>query len=103
MEIPTGLAEDTVEHTVEVLANSFVNDAFQRYLAFDLFNLPDSAALDAEMNRELFKDFIPEIKADGAVLITLPGSAIASVWWVEPAHCRTHRQASVQWLHRSEC
>lgn len=80
MEIPTGLVEDTVEHTVEVLAKTFINDPFQRYLVFDQFELPDSESLDVSVNRRLFSEFIPEIKEGGASLVTLPGTGIASVW-----------------------
>jgi hypothetical protein len=80
MEIPTGLVEDTVEHTVQVLANSFVNDPFQRYLTFELLQLPDTAVLDVVANKQVFDGFIPEMVADGASLITVPGSGIASVW-----------------------
>jgi hypothetical protein len=80
MEIPTGLVADTVEHTIKVLSNAFVDDPFQRYLTFELLELPDTATLDVSVNKRLFESFIPEIKADGASLITVPGSAIASVW-----------------------
>jgi hypothetical protein len=81
MEIPKGLVADTPERTIEILSKCFVNDAFQRYLVFDALELPDSVPFEVSLNEQLFNDFIHGIAASGvASLITLPGSAITSVW-----------------------
>jgi hypothetical protein len=78
--IPAGLVADTQDHAINILSTCFVNDAFQRYLVFDHLELPDSAEFDLSVNRRAFSEFIPEIAASGAVLVTVPGSAITSVW-----------------------
>lgn len=80
IEIPAGLIEDTPEHTITTLSNCFNDDAFQRYLVFDHLGIPESEKLVASMNRKAFGEFIPAIMADGGVPITLPGSAVTSVW-----------------------
>lgn len=80
IEIPTGLIEDTLEHTITTLSNCFNDDAFQRYLVFDHLGIPESENLVTPMNKRAFGEFIPAIMADGGVLVTLPGSAITSVW-----------------------
>jgi hypothetical protein len=83
MEIPKGLVADTPEHTIEIVSKCFVNDAYQRYLVFDHLEIPDSVPFDVSLNEQLFSDFIHGLAAsEAASLITLPGSAIASVWWV---------------------
>lgn len=80
LEIPEGLVEDTPEHTITTLSNCFNDDAFQRYLVFDHLDIPDTERLVASMNQQAFGEFIPSIIDDGGVLVTLPGSAITSVW-----------------------
>jgi hypothetical protein len=78
--IPAGLVADTQDHAVNILSTCFVNDAFQRYLVFDHLELPDSSEFDVSVNKRAFGEFIPEIAAGGAALVTVPGSAITSVW-----------------------
>lgn len=80
LDIPAGLIEDTSEHTITTLSNCFNDDAFQRYLVFDHLGIRESETLVTSMNKRAFGEFIPAIMADGGVLVTLPGSAITSVW-----------------------
>jgi hypothetical protein len=80
MEIPAGLVEDTLDHTIETLSKCFCNDTFQRYLVFDHLEIPDSETLDASLNKREFDEAVPGLMSDGAVLVTVPGSGIASVW-----------------------
>jgi hypothetical protein len=80
MEIPKGLVADTEEHAIEVLSTCFVKDAFQHYLVYDHLELPDSLPFDVSINKRAFSEFIPDIAGSGASLVTLPGSAITSVW-----------------------
>ncbi|KAH7384412.1 hypothetical protein DE146DRAFT_681422 [Phaeosphaeria sp. MPI-PUGE-AT-0046c] len=83
IEIPAGLIEDTTEHNISTLSNCFDDDAFQRYLVFDYLGIPDTERLVASTNKRAFSDLIPAIVADGGIPITLPGSAITSVWKLE--------------------
>jgi hypothetical protein len=78
--IPAGLVADTPDHVVDVLSTCFVNDAFQRYLVFDHLELPDSLDFDVSVNKRSFSEFVPDIAASGAAMVTVPGSAITSVW-----------------------
>jgi hypothetical protein len=82
MDLPSGLVYDTPEHTISTLATCFISDAFQRYLVFDHLELPDTQPFDVETNKRAFSDFIPALSSEGAVLVTLPGSGIVSVWYV---------------------
>jgi hypothetical protein len=83
MDLPTGLVNDTPEHTISTLARCFISDAFQRYLVFDHLELPDSQPFDVDINERAFNDFVPALVSDGAVLVTVPGSGIVSVWYVD--------------------
>jgi hypothetical protein len=80
MEIPAGLARDSLEHTVETLSKCFCNDTFQRYLVFDHLEIPDSETLDAALNRREFEEAVPALVSDGAALVTMPGTGLSSVW-----------------------
>lgn len=80
MEIPVGLVKDSLEHTIETLSKCFCNDTFQRYLVFDHLEIPDSETLNAHLNKREFEEAVPALVEDGATLITVPGSGIASVW-----------------------
>jgi hypothetical protein len=83
MDLPTGLVNDTAEHTISTLARCFTSDAFQRYLVFDHLELPESQPFDVEINERAFNDFVPALVSEGAVLVTIPGSGIVSVWCVD--------------------
>jgi hypothetical protein len=79
--IPAGLVEDTLDHTLSILCPQFVNDKFQRYVAHDGLNLPDTVRdLSPDMNRQLFNVVVPGILNEGGRMITLEGSGIASIW-----------------------
>jgi hypothetical protein len=80
IQIPEGLVADTPDHAVDILSKCFVNDAFQRYLVFDHLELPDSLDFDVTVNKRAFSEFVPDIAASGAALVTVPGSAITSIW-----------------------
>jgi len=80
MNIPQPLVKDTVEHTIEVLANAFTKDTFHRFLLLNHLRLDNSTQLTPSVNRKLFDELIPPMVMDGAFLVTMPGSSISSVW-----------------------
>ena len=82
METPAGLEKDTISHTISILSNAFANDTFQRYLLLDNLQSSGKHDIDLSLNEQIFKEVVPKMVEDGAALITVPGSSIASVWYV---------------------
>jgi hypothetical protein len=82
METPAGLEKDTTSHTISILSNAFANDAFQRYLLLDDLQSSRTHDIDPSLHEQTFKEVVPKMVEDGATLITVPGSSIASVWYV---------------------
>jgi hypothetical protein len=80
MEIPAGLRKDTIDHTVSILAPVFTNDAFQRYLMLADLQSSHQTDLSSSLNEKVFSHILPVFLEDGALLLTVPGSTIASVW-----------------------
>jgi hypothetical protein len=80
MESPAGLAKDTISHTVSILSNAFANDTFQRYLLLDNLQSSGKHDIDPYLNEQVFGEVVPKMVEDGATMITVPGSSIASVW-----------------------
>lgn len=78
--IPTGLQEDSLEHTIEILAKQFNDDAFQRYILLDELQGSEKTDIGVELNQEVFGFVVPDFLKGGARMITIPGSGVASVW-----------------------
>jgi hypothetical protein len=86
MDIPAGLEKDTINHTVSILAPAFTNDVFQRYLLLSDLQSSHQTAISSSLNEKVFRHIIPMFVEDGALLLTVPGSTIASVWYVPPSY-----------------
>jgi hypothetical protein len=80
MDVPLGLQKDTIDHTVSILAPAFTNDVFQRYLLLSDLQSSNQPDISSSLNEKVFGHIIPMFVEDGATLITVPGSTIASVW-----------------------
>jgi hypothetical protein len=78
--IPAGLQEDTIDHTVEILAKQFEGDAFQRYILLDEMQESGKTEIGLETNKELFEFIVPGFVKGGARCLTIAGSGVASVW-----------------------
>jgi hypothetical protein len=80
MDLPTPLQNDTLTHTISILSRAFTQDPIQRYL---LLSSPSATALEeiplAE-NERVFGELVPQMVEEGAFLVTVFGSGIASVW-----------------------
>jgi hypothetical protein len=78
--VPAGLEEDSPEHTIEILAKQFNDDAFQRYVLLDELQGSGKRDIGEELNKEVFEFMIPDFLRGGARMMTVPGSGVASVW-----------------------
>ncbi|KAI4655252.1 uncharacterized protein J4E79_008318 [Alternaria viburni] len=81
--VPAGLIEDTLDHTIEILAKQFEPDAFQRYILLDEMQGSGKTDIGEEMNKEVFAFIVPDFIKAGARCMTVPGSGVASVWTLE--------------------
>lgn len=85
--IPAGTVEDTFEHAIEIIAETFRDDPFQRYALIEELQAEGVRDISYELNKAVFSDVIPGMVQDGArSLTTVELSGVASVWYV----CRRH-------------
>lgn len=79
---PPDLVEDTLQHSVDVLASAFQNDPFMRYFQFDEAAGPQTENLSYDYLKPIMADIVESFIADeGATLITLPGVDLTTAWY----------------------
>lgn len=78
--IPAGLQEDTLDHTVEILAKQFKDDAFQRYILLDELKKNGKRDIETEFNIAVFDFVVRGMVKGGARCITVEKSGVTSVW-----------------------
>lgn len=82
--IPAGTVEDTFEHAIEIIAETFRDDPFQRYALIEELQAEGVRDISYELNKAVFSDVIPGMVQDGArSLTTVELSGVASVWVVQ--------------------
>jgi hypothetical protein len=80
--VPEGLIEDSIDHAVDIIAETFKDDPFQRYAVIDQLEEMGKTDITYEHNRSIFATVIPGMLESGARSITIEGSGISSVWYV---------------------